>query len=163
MKIIKRNGSEAEFDKNKIAVAIEKANNAVDEAYRITPLQIERIVESVVISCESLGRSPEVEEVQDMVERHLNKWGGNCFSYAALLGFLVREATGLQVTAYHGDTPGSAAPLVPHGWITVMQDGQQDDYDVELDKFTKYATSKCYKVLATESKLHLNGVGSNLY
>ena len=99
----------------------------------------------------------------DMVERHLNKWGGNCFSYAALLGFLVREATGLQVTAYHGDTPGSAAPLVPHGWITVMQDGQQYVYDVELDKFTKYATSKCYKVLATESKLHLNGVGSNLY
>jgi hypothetical protein len=98
-----------------------------------------------------------------MVERHLDKWGGNCFSYAALLGFLVREATGLQVTAYHGDTPGSAAPLVPHGWITVLQDGQQYVYDVELDKFTKYATSKCYKVLATESKLHLNGVGSNLY
>ncbi len=75
MKIIKRNGSEAEFDKNKIAVAITKANNAVDEAVRITLLQIDRIVESVVISCESLGRSPGVEEVQDMVEHQLMAHG----------------------------------------------------------------------------------------
>ncbi len=75
MKIIKRNGSEAEFNKEKIAIAIGKANNAVDEAVRITPLQIERIVESVVIACEALGRSPEVEEVQDMVEHQLMAHG----------------------------------------------------------------------------------------
>ncbi len=75
MKIIKRNGSEAEFDKSKIAVAIGKANDAIEEAYRITPLQIERIVESVVISCQALGRSPEVEEVQDMVEHQLMAHG----------------------------------------------------------------------------------------
>ncbi|MBQ8249112.1 MAG: anaerobic ribonucleoside-triphosphate reductase [Clostridia bacterium] len=75
MKIIKRNGSEAEFNKEKIAIAITKANNAVEEAVRITPLQIERIVESVVISCESLGRSPGVEEVQDMVEHQLMAHG----------------------------------------------------------------------------------------
>ncbi len=75
MKIIKRNGSEAEFDKQKIAVAISKANNAVEESFRITPLQIDRIVESVVISCETLGRSPGVEEVQDMVEHQLMAHG----------------------------------------------------------------------------------------
>ncbi len=75
MKIIKRNGSEAEFDKSKIAIAIGKANEAIEEAYRITPLQIERIVESVVISCETLGRSPGVEEVQDMVEHQLMAHG----------------------------------------------------------------------------------------
>ncbi len=75
MKIIKRNGSEAEFNKDKIAIAITKANNAVEEAVRITPLQIERIVESVVISCEALGRSPGVEEVQDMVEHQLMAHG----------------------------------------------------------------------------------------
>ncbi len=75
MKIIKRNGSEAEFNKEKIAIAITKANNAVEEAVRITPLQIERIVEAVVIACESLGRSPGVEEVQDMVEHQLMAHG----------------------------------------------------------------------------------------
>ncbi len=75
MKIIKRNGSEAEFDSKKIAVAITKANNAVEEAVRITPLQIDRIVESVVIACTALGRSPGVEEVQDMVEHQLMAHG----------------------------------------------------------------------------------------
>ena len=75
MKIIKRNGSETEFDSSKIAIAIGKANDAIEEAYRITPLQIERIVESVVISCQALGRSPEVEEVQDMVEHQLMAHG----------------------------------------------------------------------------------------
>ena len=75
MKIIKRNGSEAEFDSSKIKIAITKANDAVEESVRITPLQIERIVESVVISCETLGRSPGVEEVQDMVEHQLMAHG----------------------------------------------------------------------------------------
>ncbi len=75
MKIIKRNGSEAEFNKEKIAIAISKANAAVEENVRITPIQIDRIVESVVISCEGLGRSPEVEEVQDMVEHQLMAHG----------------------------------------------------------------------------------------
>ncbi len=75
MKIIKRNGSEAQFDQQKIAAAIQKANMSVDESVRITPLQIERIVESVVIGCTALGRSPGVEEVQDMVEHRLMAHG----------------------------------------------------------------------------------------
>ena len=69
MKIIKRNGSEAAFDISKIIVAIGKANATVDESIRMTPVQIQRIAESVVLSCEKLGRSPSVEEVQDMVEK----------------------------------------------------------------------------------------------
>lgn len=58
MKIIKRNGSEAAFDISKIIVAIGKANATVDESIRMTPVQIQRIAESVVLSCEKLGRSP---------------------------------------------------------------------------------------------------------
>ncbi|MGN0660179.1 MAG: anaerobic ribonucleoside-triphosphate reductase [Oscillospiraceae bacterium] len=68
MKIIKRNGSEVLFDITKIIMAISKANDTVDEAARLTNLQIHRIAESVVLACEKLGRSPSVEEVQDMVE-----------------------------------------------------------------------------------------------
>ena len=75
MKIIKRNGSEMEFDINKIIVAISKANDTVDEGNRMTPMQIERISESVVLSCEKLGRSPSVEEVQDMVEHQIMAHG----------------------------------------------------------------------------------------
>ena len=75
MKIIKRNGSEAVFDITKIIVAISKANEAVDEKARMTPMQIQRIAESVVLSCEKLGRSPSVEEVQDMVEHQIMAHG----------------------------------------------------------------------------------------
>ena len=75
MKIIKRNGSEADFDVQKIIVAIGKANQAVGEEARMTKLQIERIAESVVLSCERLGHSPSVEEVQDMVEHQIMAHG----------------------------------------------------------------------------------------
>ena len=75
MKIIKRNGSEAAFDISKIIVAIGKANATVDESIRMTPVQIQRIAESVVLSCERLGRSPSVEEVQDMVEKQIMAHG----------------------------------------------------------------------------------------
>jgi len=75
MKIIKRNGSEAEFDSTKILNAITKANDNVEEKYRMTDLQIERITERVVLACEQLGRSPSVEEVQDLVERQIMAHG----------------------------------------------------------------------------------------
>ncbi len=75
MKIIKRNGAEEVFDITKISTALEKANAAVDEQYRMTELQIARIAENVAISCESLGRSPAVEEIQDLVEKAIMAHG----------------------------------------------------------------------------------------
>ena len=75
MKIIKRNGSEAVFDITKIITAITKANDATPEGARMTPMQIQRIAESVVLACENLGRSPSVEEVQDMVEHQIMAHG----------------------------------------------------------------------------------------
>ena len=75
MKIIKRNGSEAVFDIQKIVTAITKANGAVEEKARMTAMQIERIAERVVLNCEQLGRSPSVEEVQDMVEHQIMAHG----------------------------------------------------------------------------------------
>ena len=75
MKIIKRNGSEVVFDINKITKAITKANDAIESESRMTPRQIERIAESVVLACEVLGHSPSVEEVQDMVEKQIMAHG----------------------------------------------------------------------------------------
>ena len=57
MKIIKRNGAEMDFDITKIIVAITKANEAVEESVRMTQLQIQRIAESVEISCQSRCRA----------------------------------------------------------------------------------------------------------
>ena len=75
MKIIKRNGSEVSFDAKKIEIAITKANEAVEESVRMTPLQISRITEHVQISCEEMGRSPSVEEIQDLVEKAIMAHG----------------------------------------------------------------------------------------
>ena len=75
MKIIKRNGAEEIFNVDKIVIALQKANAAVEEQFRMTDLQIERIAQNVTISCESLGRSPAVEEIQDLVEKAIMAHG----------------------------------------------------------------------------------------
>ncbi len=75
MKVIKRNGSEVSFDIAKIIAAITKANESVDEAIRMTPMQIQRIAESVEFSCLKMNRSPSVEEIQDLVEYQIMAHG----------------------------------------------------------------------------------------
>ena len=75
MKIIKRNGAEVGFDITKIIIAITKANEAVDEVDRMTPVQIQRIAESVELQCQKMNRAPTVEEIQDMVEHYIMAHG----------------------------------------------------------------------------------------
>ena len=75
MRIIKRNSSEAEFDREKIANAIRKANFASDPSERVPEEAIQAMTDSVTASCAALGRAPGVEEVQDMVERQLMSHG----------------------------------------------------------------------------------------
>ncbi len=75
MKVLKRNGAEVIFDIDKIAAAITKANESVNEDERMTATQIERIAESVEFSCVKMNRSPSVEEIQDMVEYQIMAHG----------------------------------------------------------------------------------------
>ena len=75
MNVIKRNGSEVEFDIDKIIHAILGANRQVPEKKRMTEGQIRRIAESVTVACDDLGRSPAVEEIQDFVEQAIMQHG----------------------------------------------------------------------------------------
>ena len=75
MKVIKRNGAEVEFDIVKIIAAVTKANAATEEDARMTPVQIQRIAESVELACQGLGRAPTVEEIQDFVEHQIMAHG----------------------------------------------------------------------------------------
>ena len=75
MKVIKRNGSEVDFDITKIIAAITKANDVVEESERMTPMQIRRIAESVDLACQKMNRSPSVEEIQDLVEKQIMAHG----------------------------------------------------------------------------------------
>ena len=70
MKVIKRNGTEVEFDSTKIAGAITRA--AKD---RVSFSVVTAITDFVANDCTKLGRSPHVEEIQDMVEDALMRYG----------------------------------------------------------------------------------------
>ncbi len=74
MKIIKRNGSEANFDIDKIIAAVSKANNS-SENNRLSPEQIQDIAEYVEYKCSKMNRAISVEEIQDMVENQIMSTG----------------------------------------------------------------------------------------
>lgn len=75
MKIIKRNGTEVEFDKYKIAIAIDKANKSVGKQDKLPDIQILNITDIVTNKCMELGHTPHIEEVQDLVEYNIMKKG----------------------------------------------------------------------------------------
>lgn len=68
MKIIKRSGSENEFDADKIIAAISKANTEVPTMERLSEEQIAEIASNVESICEEMHRALNVEEIQDLVE-----------------------------------------------------------------------------------------------
>ena len=72
MKVIKRSGEEVIFDVQKIENAIRKANKATSHSQmsEATILKIAKLVEN---QCETMKRSPSVEEIQDMVETAIMK------------------------------------------------------------------------------------------
>ena len=75
MNVIKRNGTEVVFDIQKIVAAITKANETIAEDIRMTPVQVDRIAESVELACQKMGRAPSVEEIQDLVEYQIMAHG----------------------------------------------------------------------------------------
>ena len=75
MIVIKRNGTEVDFDITKIIAAITKANDSVEESARMTPMQIRRIADFVELQCLKMNRAPSVEEIQDLVEYQIMAHG----------------------------------------------------------------------------------------
>ena len=71
MKIIKRNGSEEEFDRQKIKNAIAKANISDDGKAELTDRQIDYISLVIEDHCKELGHALSVEEIQELVETHI--------------------------------------------------------------------------------------------
>ena len=71
MKIIKRSGVEAVFDKQKIIAAVTKANESVSQGKRLTKKQIELIGDNVTAIAAKRKRALSVEEIQDIVENEI--------------------------------------------------------------------------------------------
>ena len=77
MKIIKRNGEEAIFDREKIITAILNANHndEVPRSGRLDILKIREIAEHIEDECTKSNHQMNVEMIQDMVEKELMKAG----------------------------------------------------------------------------------------
>jgi ribonucleoside-triphosphate reductase len=75
MKIMKRDGREVDFEIDRIVNAITKANLETAETSRISKNLIMAIAEDVQTDCENMQQIPTVEDVQEMVENYLMKYG----------------------------------------------------------------------------------------
>lgn len=69
MQVVKRDGNLVNYDRNKIIVAIRKANIEVDDAERISMGDIEGIV--AAIESRMKDETIQVEEIQDIIEQKL--------------------------------------------------------------------------------------------
>ena len=72
-KIIKRDGTEVDFNAEKIWNAISKANAEVETKNKINDLGIDIATKMVVEQLNKLSRAIEVEEIQEIVETELMK------------------------------------------------------------------------------------------
>ncbi|MDE7332899.1 MAG: anaerobic ribonucleoside-triphosphate reductase [Lachnospiraceae bacterium] len=73
MNIIKRSGMEVTFDSVKIEDAVRKANASVQDEHRLSDSQIKTVVTNVTKLCTKMNHSPNVEEIQDLVEEEIMK------------------------------------------------------------------------------------------
>ena len=76
MKITKRNGTEVQFDRSKIADAVCAANKEVKPIYRLNKYQIEAITDSVEKKLSSMTHIAHVEDIQNMVETGIMEMRG---------------------------------------------------------------------------------------
>ena len=77
MRIIKRDGSEVAFDRQKIVDAIMGANLEVEERDRLTDARVSGTAVMVEAACKGMGHTVTVEEVQDLVEDFLMESGNH--------------------------------------------------------------------------------------
>ena len=75
MKVIKRDGREVDFSVDKIEVAVKAANKDMSKRDQISQEDVERVCLGVYRRCERLGRTVNIEEIQDMVVNMLDQIG----------------------------------------------------------------------------------------
>ncbi|MCR5452764.1 MAG: anaerobic ribonucleoside-triphosphate reductase [Lachnospiraceae bacterium] len=66
--VIKRNGREVDFHEDKIKNAIIKANNEVENVYKLNEAQIQAVADNIAKRVANSSHAVNVEDIQDMVE-----------------------------------------------------------------------------------------------
>ena len=95
MKVIKRDGTTVDFDRTKIVVAIQKANEAVEPDCRVGQEQIDEIADYVM---KKGRRRMLVEDIQDMVEQQIVALGRYELAKAYIIYRYVRSLARRQNT-----------------------------------------------------------------
>ncbi|MGN0601158.1 MAG: anaerobic ribonucleoside-triphosphate reductase [Oscillospiraceae bacterium] len=121
MKVIKRNGSEVDFDINKIIVAMQKANDAGIRK-ELTDEQITEAAEYISYKCEKLNRAVSVEEIQDMVENQIMA----CGAFEIAKGY-VRYRYVRSLVRKSNTTDDSILSLIECNNEEVMQENSNKD------------------------------------
>ena len=75
-RIIKINGTEVDFDVEKITNAISKANDEMDRIHQLSEYQIEAIADTIAQEVEKSTHAVHVEDIQDMVETGIMEMRG---------------------------------------------------------------------------------------
>ena len=75
-KIIKRNGTEVDFDAGKIIRAIQKANETTERIHQLSEYQIQGIASKIEKEALSATHTLHVEDIQDMVETGIMEMRG---------------------------------------------------------------------------------------
>ena len=121
MKVIKRNGSEVDFDISKIQAAVQKANKAAVRQ-ELTQEQIQELSEYIHFKCNRMNRAVSVEEMQDMVENQIMAQGAfnvaRCYVRYRYTRSLVRKSN---------TTDGRILSLIECNNEEVMQENSNKD------------------------------------
>ena len=107
MNIIKRDGSQDVFDAVKIATAIRKANETVDDADKLTEARIDRIAAQIEQFAASHDRALGVEEIQDLVETKIQEAGAHAVAKKYIKYRFVQD-----IKRRHNTTDGEILTLI---------------------------------------------------
>ena len=119
MTVIKRDGTNVDFDRSKIVVALQKANDAVEENERITSSQIEEIADFIT---EKKKQRILVEDIQDMVECKLMELG----KYALAKTYIIYRYNRALVRKAN-TTDDSILSLIKNSNKDVMEENSNKD------------------------------------
>ena len=119
MTVIKRDGTNVDYDRSKIVIALQKANDAVEENERITDSQIEDIADFIT---EKKKQRILVEDIQDMVECKLMELG----KYALAKAYIIYRYNRALVRKAN-TTDDSILSLIKNSNKDVMEENSNKD------------------------------------
>lgn len=134
-----------DFQSMLAAVVESEAGSVSDPEVRLKALF--RYVEEEYSYTRKMGFEAYSGWQEDYAYEMLSEMSGSCYHYAALYGFLAKEAADCDVRICIGTTDGfSASSWQPHAWTEVKLDGKWYVFDTNLDKYGADSTLKYYKL-----------------